>query len=217
MKCRNCRIEVNSLSSNCPLCGSHLIDDSSDKEPAYPDPEKMAHNTGNKAVRILLFFTIVFSLSSYYANKLTPHRGWWSVIVIYSLWLSWLLIGLPIIKKKLTLFLIVLDYISVSGFLYMLDIISGHGGWAFGYVVPFLLCGSSLIISIVFIASQVNWRGFFLYEVFAAIMCFVPLLLNRTVRWPGTVSAVYGVLTIIGLVILGNRNFKNETKKRLHI
>jgi hypothetical protein len=102
----------------------------------------------------------------------------------------------------------------------MLDRTFSKRGWALAYVIPFVLCGSALAMTIVITAARISWRHFYLFEGSMVIICCIPLILSRFmyfILWPSIVSAAYGLTTLIGMIVLGNRKLKHETKKRFHI
>jgi hypothetical protein len=220
MICQNCKIEVNNLSHNCPLCGKHLPEETKEENRVYPDVEKMDKGKGKQYIKLLLFLSIVLSISSFTVNMLTPHINLWSVTAIFGMWLAWLVVGIPIVKGRLTPMMIIIDDITISIFLYVVDRTFGNLGWAMDYAVPFVLCGSALVITVIVIAVKINWREFYLFQLAIVVICAIPLILREFmdfVLWPSIVSAIYGILTFIGIIILGNRKIKYETKKRLHL
>lgn len=220
MRCENCKININNLSSNCPLCGRHLPECDAEKYPSYPDITESASVANNKNIRGLLFLTIVFSLSAFLLNLLTPYKYFWSMIPISGMWLLWLVLGIPIIKKRITPSMIVLDNIIVSVFLNIIDITLNQQGWAMSYVVPFILMGSALAITIVFMLTKIDWKEYYPSQMAIVGLCFIPLTIRIFISfifWPSVISAAYGFVTILGMVILGNKKFKHETKKRFHL
>jgi hypothetical protein len=95
----------------------------------------------------------------------------------------------------------------------------GYRGWAMGRVVPFVLSGSSMVVTIVVMFTKMTWRRLYLFEMAIAIICFIPLIMSGFfdfVFWPSIVSAAYGLITIIGMIIFGDRRLKYEAKKRFH-
>lgn len=220
MKCQYCKTEINSLSSNCPLCGKHLSDSDVHSDAAYPDIEVINHKVHNRSLRAVLFLTIVFSVAIFMINMLIPYKYLWSMIPISGMWLMWFVLGIPIIKKKVTPLMIIFDTVIVSIFLNVIDVTLNQNGWAMSYVVPFILSGSALIITVIILLTKVNWRSFYPFQLTIVIICFIPLVVRiffSFLFWPSLVSAVYGLVTILGMLIFGYRKFKHETVKRFHI
>jgi hypothetical protein len=161
--------------------------------------------------------TIVFSISAFIINMLTSTKLLWSLTPISGMWLTWLVLGIPIIKKKVTPLMIVLDDIVVSVFLNIIDATLNHQGWAMGYAVPFILCGSAMVITVIVLLTRVNWGEFYLFQVFIVAICFMPIIVRLFISftsWPSIMSAAYGLFTVIGMLVLADKKFKHETKKR---
>lgn len=219
MICKHCKVEIINISGNCPLCGKHLSE-GNPVEGIYPEIGKDKIRTYNNTVRLLLFLTISLSISCYAVNMLTPYISLWSAIAIYGMWLAWLVVGIPVIRKRISPFVIILDDIAISIFLYVIDINTGNLGWSLDYAIPFVLCGSALTITIIVISARINWREFYLFEFAIVIICFIPFILRRFMEfvfWPSIVSAIYGGLTFLGIIVMCSRKLKQETRKRLHI
>jgi hypothetical protein len=220
VRCENCKINVNNLSSNCPLCGRHLPESDVENHGAYPRIGEMASSVYNKNIKALLFLTIVFSISAFLINMLIPYECLWSMIPISAMWLLWLVLGIPIIKRKITPLMIVLDNIVISIFLNIIDVTLDQQGWAMSYVVPFILVGSALAITIIFLLTKIDWKDYYPSQMAIVALCFIPLIIRLFISfifWPSVVSAAYGFATILGMIILGNKKFKHETKKRFHM
>lgn len=220
MRCENCKVNISNISSNCPLCGRHLHESGIGKHASYPDIKESLSSTHNRNIRGLLFLTIVFSLSIFLLNLLTPYKYFWSLIPISGMWLLWLVLGIPIIRKKITPAMIVLDNIIISIFLNIIDVTLTQQGWAISYVVPFILVGSTLAITIVFMLTKIDWKDYYPSQIAIVGLCFIPLIIRIFISfifWPSVISAAYGFFTILGMIILGNKKFKHETKKRFHI
>lgn len=190
-----------------------------DSDAPYPDIKKLGREN-RKAVRILLFITIVLSISSLVINMLVTPKMYWSITSIFGMWLIWITAGMPIIRGRITPLMILMDDIVISVFLYVIDITYGNTGWAMSYAVPLVLSGSALIITIIVVAARINWREFYLFELAIVIICITPIILRQFmdfVLWPSIASAAYGVFTFIGIIVLGHKKLTHETKKRLHI
>lgn len=220
LRCGNCNIEVNNVSDNCPLCGKYLVPEGEERETVYPSLEELAaKKTYNKWVKIVLFFIISISIITLVVNLLTPGHYLWSVVPIAAIWLLFPVIVLPLAKRKLTPMMIVLDNITISIFLIIVDSMVDAREWAMSYVVPFILFGSALIVTIIVVSKKMTWRELYLFQMSIAAICFIPIIAScffNFVFWPSVASAVYGIITIIGMLIFGDKSLQFETKKRFH-
>jgi hypothetical protein len=219
LKCENCRVTINGITNNCPLCGKYLTGSQGIKDEFYPEIKELAARVYSKNFKILLFLTAAFSILLFTINMITLDRYLWSIIPICAMWLLWLYLGVPIIKKKITPLMIVLNNGIVSIFLIIVDITTGNKGWAMSYVVSFILFGSALIVTIVALLTKITWKKFYLSQMTIVVICFIPLITRiffSFVFWPSIVAATYGVITILGMLIFSYKKFKYETKKQFH-
>lgn len=219
LKCENCEITINSAANNCPLCGKYLTGSQGIKDEIYPDIEEMTVSPRSKNFKILIFLTVAASILLFIINMITLDKYLWSIIPISAIWLLWLYLGVPIIKKKITPLMIVLNNAIVSVFLIIVDITTGNKGWAMSYVVSFILFGSALVVTIIILLTKITWKKFYLSQMTIVVICFAPLIARiffSFVFWPSIVAATYGVITILGMLIFSYKKFKYETKKQFH-
>lgn len=219
MKCANCRVEISCVSSNCPFCGKFLKRSSIEDELKYPNIREVSVIKNNKLLRLSLFAAITSSIILFTINVLTFSTTLWSVVPISAIWLLIPVISLPFAKKKVTPLMIVLDNILICLFLLILDAATGKDEWAMSYVVPFILSGSSFTITIIVLLKKLTWKELYLFQLSIAAICFIPIVARVFfvfVFWPSIVSAVYGLITIIAMLIFSDKQLKFESKKRFH-
>lgn len=219
MKCRNCNVEINSLTDNCPLCDKYLPRDDAERYASYPNINVIALRGGRLWIKLGLFGLIIVTMTVFFVNMLTPHKFIWSIIPGTAIWMLWLSIAVPFIKRKITPRMIVIDNVMISIFLIIIDVTFKQDAWAMSYVVPFVLSGSALIVTIIVLCLKMTWKEFYYYQLAIAIICFIPLIARcyfNFIIWPSIVSAIYGAITIIGMLIFGDKKLKFEAKKRLH-
>lgn len=219
MRCENCNIKVDSQSNNCPLCGKY-IENNDKRDLSYPNIEEIKHRIKIKSLKMFLFISIVSTITIFIINMLTPHKYMWGITPIAGVWLALLVFGIPITKKKITPSMIILDNIAISIFLIIVDINLGYSGWAMSYVVPFILCGSALIVTIIVMYTKMTWKEFYLFQMAIVVICFIPIIARAYfdfVFWPSIISAAYGLVTILAMIIFGDKKLKYEIKKRFHV
>lgn len=218
MRCKVCNVEVSGMSQNCPLCGSYINIQEKDRC-MYPDVKNVSIGHNSKKFKIFFFIAILTSIVLFTVNILTYSKYLWFIIPVSAIWLTFFLIGIPLFKRELTPKMIVLDTLASSAFLVLMDCVTGYKGWSMSYVVPFLIFGSSAATTCTVMLKKMTWKEFYLFQMSIVAICFIPILARiffKFVFWPSIISAVYGLITIIGMFILGDRKFKFETKKRFH-
>jgi hypothetical protein len=105
-------------------------------------------------------------------------------------------------------------------YLLVADIYYGFTKWSTNFAIPFLMVLATLLLTIVAMARRSLWSDYLGYLLATFFVSLCPLLLYlfglASLFWPGIAAMLYSVLTIIGMFILSDRNFKDEMKKRFH-
>jgi len=219
MRCENCKVQINSISDNCPLCGKHLNKIGEAYKDIYPKLKSKGMKEKSLWLKILLFSTIIYTLFMFGMNLITPHKYYWSFIPICAVWILWLLIGVPIMQRNLTPFMMIFDNVIISIFLIIIDTTFNLGGWTMSYIGPFIPSATALIITIIVVFLKTTWKEFYFFQITIAAACCMPIITKLFFNfelWPSIVSALYGVVTILAMIIFGDKRFKYEANKRLH-
>ena len=192
MRCKACNVEIITPAAVCPLCGGPLDGTGEKLTPAYPEfVEKRKHYYILR--RILLFFSIAAALVSLTANLLfTPHI-WWFVFVFTGLLYVWA--AIPHIFRK--------------------------GGNLGGKVlVPIVFSAGILGVMVVIVANRTNWARYVMYQALLALLGFVPPVLYligaANQLWAAFIPALLAGINLAMLAAFGDRNIKNEFRRRFH-
>lgn len=222
-KCIKCNLLVDSKHKTCPLCGEELelINDESNRQ-NYPSYEAIPVKK-NILLRVFIFLTIVVDLISILIDFLTYKEGGihWSSFPIASTIYLWILIRFTILSKRNAAFKLLIQMITVSLVVFVIDIYSKGGGWALNYVIPFLSMASTLMIAIILMARRMKFSSY-VFNLFASIILgFIPFILWLTgivtVNWPSLSAACFSLLTLIGMILFANEEIKEEIKKKFNI
>jgi hypothetical protein len=219
LRCENCKIETKNITSNCPLCGKCLSGSNKGNNDVYPKIENKPLKEPSKLFKWLLFSTIIYTLFMFGINLITPHAYYWSNVPIIAVWMLWILLGVPIIKEKLTPLMMILDNIIISILLIVIDITFSLQGWTMSYIGPFVPSGTALIITVIVVCLKTTWKEFYFFQITIAAVCCIPIIAKLFYSfelWPSVVSALYGIVTIFAMIIFGDKRLKFEAKKRLH-
>lgn len=205
----------------CPLCFDRLERaDGFPEEPSYPPLLKQAEQY-NLIKRTLLMLSFTVALVCVTINFFASPQNWWSLIVLGNILYMWIAIGTMVRKRSKLGYNILMQAISLSAVLILIDYRTGWRGWAVNYVFPFLLMTAILSITVVIIVRRVDSSHFILYLFLMALIGFLPIALWAVgwaeVLWPALVSALYSALSIIGMFIFADRSTKQELKKRFHL
>lgn len=219
MRCKACNVEIITPAAVCPLCGGPLDGTGEKLTPAYPEfVEKRKHYYILR--RILLFFSIAAALVSLTANLLfTPHI-WWFVFVFTGLLYVWAAIP-PIFRKGGNLGGKVLVQVACASLLLvLLDWETGWRGWSVSFALPIVFSAGILGVMVVIVANRTNWARYVMYQALLALLGFVPPVLYligaANQLWAAFIPALLAGINLAMLAAFGDRNIKNEFRRRFH-
>lgn len=218
--CNKCRVKIDSPVEHCPLCYAALVPHDGEPElQAYPSLAQNAERY-NLIFRMLLLFSLTAAVICFTINLLTFRRYWWSLIVISNIAYMWVAIGTALKRRSKPGFIVLVQALSLSVLMVIIDRFAGTGKWALNYAVPLCLITAALSITIIIIVKRIQYREFLLYFVLVALLGFLPVVLMAfgivTVLWPSLVSALYAGLSLFGIFILADNAIKIELRKRFH-
>lgn len=221
-RCSKCGVMVDSQHKNCPLCSKPLSNagESITQYPSYLDLYSRVRNfTIEKLFLFLTISTIVITIT---INLLTLqiNSSPWSAVVTALLLYAWVAVRNTFISKTHSGGKTLFQFLSLSVLLLILDICGGFSKWSTNYVIPFLSLAATFIITLMAIAKKSLWHEYIGYLLATFFISLCPLLFFAfrlsTVLWTSVVSIIYSLLTIVGLIIFSDRNFKEEMKKRFY-
>lgn len=221
-RCVKCNIEVDTVRKTCPLCLSVLENDGKTYEKKYPTPKTVPQKR-SIVLRILAFFSIVGIITCVIINIMTYKKGstLWSVIVTFNIGYFWLLIKSTFKKEGNIPIRLVIQTIAISLLLYVIDLLSGYSSWSINYAIPFITMASLISILIISVGSKSRYINNFLHILTAIFLAFIPFILwlvkLATILWPSLSAAGLSLITIIGMIVFGDKDTKEEIKKRFHI
>lgn len=224
-RCNKCNVEVNSIRKTCPLCLSVLEFDDKEYEKRYPTP-KFLPTKKSLLLRILSFLSIVGIFVSVVVNIMTYDEGenLWSVIVMFNVGYFWLLVKSTFKKAGNIPVRLVVQTIAISLLVYVIDIFTGSegsSGWALNYVIPFITMASLLSIVSLSIGNKQRYINHFPHILTAIFLGIIPTILYWigwiVILWPALSAALFSVSTFVGMIVIGDKDTKEEIKKRFHI
>ena len=219
--CKKCNVYIRGKRQQCPLCFSNLTTaDEGDDPVFYPD---IKENSGknNFLFKLFLFLSISGSLVCLFINLMFWSGILWSLIVIAAMSLLWETIWVLILSKKNAGLKIIGQTLVVLILMITIDAVTGWKQWSIGIVAPFVIITSTCSMTIVLYINRAKWREYMLFQFIITINGFIPVILFwcgfAKIIWPGAVGALYSLLTLIGMLIFAEKQFKNELKKRFHV
>lgn len=218
--CQECKINISTKGSNCPVCGKEVknIDDKFiNPYPKIPHPEKkrpiLLRATLFTGI-IFLFFAIAYSYLP--SQELT-------YLFLASFVLSYIWMTIFNIQKSLKNigYFILKQIILISAIVIGIDYFTGFTLWSINYFIPIILIvGVSAIASVV-VYKPMQFREYFIYQITISIigaLGFLLVIFNlSTVSWPLIFSSFYSTIVMLGMFIFADHKSKLEFKKRFHI
>ncbi|MEG2658568.1 MAG: DUF6320 domain-containing protein [Clostridiales bacterium] len=220
-KCKNCGV---SLLHNqcCPLCGRE-VNKAEECETVFPSYEKI-YAKMSKVYITQVFFVLMFAAICLSAtiNYLSWERYQmaWSLLVTGTLVYVWFTVRRTIMLNARVGGKIIFQFLVLSCFLFILDFFTGFHKWSTTYAIPFLAIASTFGLNMVALKKKEQWFDYLGYFLVMFLMSCLPILFypfglsNRI--WTGIIAIGYSVITIIVMILVADKTFFDEMKKRFH-
>lgn len=214
--CSNCNIYTKQ--QYCPLC-KHKLSEKLEDNAYYPAYETKVQRR-RFAQRLVLFIAIFAISTSLLIDLLTEPNQLWFLYVLGPVLYGLLSINHTILSKAHTGSKVIFQVIALSIMLFILDAASGNSKWSIHYVIPFLVTLATLFVTIIVLRKPMKWREYIGYMTTMVILGFLPVILFlsswSTVLWPSAATALYALLTLIGMILFSKKTMKNEIVRRFH-
>ena len=143
--------------TKCPLCDcpviNPMISNESPVTPPYPRNEELIDNLPERRLSVIIaaiIFIFIASVCIIIDLFLTPGMGW-SKFVWMSLILIWLLFIVPFFPRRRSVyFFAIVDFLSLSAYLFVIEFFTFPGSWFFPLALPILAC--MFVFSLILIA-----------------------------------------------------------------
>lgn len=153
--CVNCGVELEKGTPACPLCDTPVINprEDSGKEKAPPSyPRAVTIPTSVRKKYIVFLSTMVLFIPNVIlaAADLLFIEGYWSLYVVTSCALFWVLFIFPFMwRKPLKYVLLIIDSVSLGAYLYLMSVLTQTEGWFAAIAMPIVI--SLTIVAAIFI------------------------------------------------------------------
>ncbi|MGG1633274.1 DUF6320 domain-containing protein [Paenibacillus sp. FSL K6-3182] len=220
--CNRCNVSVDDQHDYCPLC-SRPLGNRGNSASEYPSYAKLHQETAVfTRTKLFLFLTISAIVLSITINLLTLQLNpkLWSAIVTTGLIYAWVIVKDTILSKAHIGKKILFHYAILALFLLVIDIFVGFMKWSTTYAIPLFGMAATFMMTLLAIIKKSLWHNDigYLLAMFFISLCPAILFIFQLadVIWPSVAAIVYSLLTIIGMIIFSDRQFKEEIKKRFH-
>ncbi|MFB4161126.1 DUF6320 domain-containing protein [Geomicrobium sp. JSM 1781026] len=171
--------------------------------------------------KVTLFIALLIISGSLLINLLTTPDVLWVFYIVGPVLYVLLLVNHTILSRAHAGSKIIFQVLALSAMLIVLDTAAGATRWSIHYVIPFLVISATLIVTIIILNKPMKWREYLGYMMTMIVLGFMPVLLFLSslslVLWPSAITALYALLTLIGMALFANRTMRNEFVRRFHI
>ena len=222
-ECDLCRISVADSELVCPLCGNHLEhtlgpgENRLDRYPEYQLKTSVYRFMG----RLYLVISLLICLAAVALDILLYDEAFLSLLTIGAVGYSWSLLFHAIRSNRRIASKLIVQVISGSCLIVLVDMATVFQGWSVNYVVPSLAILGNVGIVILMLVNRLNWREFLMYQLGLGILSVLPLLL---VFWGLVTRPLLSILAVVvawGLIIgtwyFGDKTVKSELIRRFHV
>lgn len=215
-KCKKCDIELDTLGSSCPLCGTKIT-----KNADSTYPEIKSKLTSSFVKKLLRFIVIFVSLAVLLINKmLTPNIKWSGFVIAGLISMYIIFRGIMRGRKRMLTMAFYMCFLIILITIFW-DYYIGYRGWSLNYVLPSICISYGIFLIVLRFVSYFAFRENSNYIYLNVLLEFVPLVLYYTgyvtFKPLSLISAILGIVNLLILVLFDTTKFKNDLEKNLHI
>ncbi len=233
--CVHCGVKLEESIKRCPLCNTLVLDpneltsvSAETKSGPFPSQKGDIDIIRKTDVTILLSVVLASSaITCFLLNLIIYKQSWWSFHIIGICGLIWVFIFPPILHPKISKYtLLLLDFVSVSFYIYVVSLLATKSDWFFPIAFPIILGITLLIGAIVFFIHRFSFSflSTALYIVISiGILCaLIEVCLDLyfksaiSLTWSAVVLTVAIIIAMTLATALSNRKFRNAIRRRLH-
>jgi hypothetical protein len=219
--CKRCQLKIIDDTVTCPLCRSVLGEaDLVNDELRYP---QVTFNSSSYYLlqKILLFISVIIIIASIIANYLLYKGVLWSIASVGAVLYSWTIIRHAVRNSIDLASKIIVQAISGSILLILIDSVIGFNGWSVNYVVPQIAILANVGIFLLLVVSKLDWKRYVLHQMGMAFLGFIPFILSlfKIVTNPlmSYIAIVTSAIILVFTIIFGDKSLKSEITRRFHV
>lgn len=217
--CSHCKVKIANDIEYCPLCD--MGTEKTDEVFALDYPYVKSRFSRGLLLRLITFLALVFVIVSFTVDHLVPTGSPWVFIAaaaILYLWIS----AINVLRYTPNPASIILcQLISVSGLTYVIDYFTGYYRWSVNYVIPFLIMGAAIAITLMIAIRPMRNRAYTIYQLVIAVLGVLSVLLWifgwSDIEWPVVTAAFVSAVCFAAVLVFSYRRTQSELKKRFHI
>lgn len=229
--CVHCGVKLGEGERACPLCGTEARDPAAPVDEAAPRrfPVRATEQTLKVSRRYAISLLSLLLLVPAGACLLIDLIGGgisWSLYPAGVLVLTWIAVSMPLLIRRHRLYsTILITGVTLAGYLYLVEQVTGTQGWFLSVVLPALALGIAMVCLTVWVVRGRRLRilrltGLLLLE--SGLLCMaieLLLMLNGktgALTWSPFVLVPCAFLALVLYVISRNAALSTELKRRFH-
>lgn len=217
--CRNCGAKLANDIENCPLCDMQTVKTDGKFDDEYPYIK--SRFTRGLLLRLITFIAAVFIGVSILTDHLVPTGSPWALIVIAAIVYGWISAMNVLRYTPNPASIVLCQLFCASGLLFIIDYMCGWYRWSVNYVIPFLIMGAAVAITLMIVIRPMKYRAYTIYQLVIAVLGVLSVCLwifgYSEIEWPVVVSAFVSLLCFATILVFAHRRTKNELEKRFHV
>lgn len=219
--CDNCKISYKNDLDVCLICGDDLRTDEDHLTLEYNYTKYVKESVFKKYfLKSFILLNIVSILVTLYIDYTLNKSLSFSLIVgVSNLYLIFF-VKVALNNKSIVIKGIEFLFLSAVYFI-LLGISIDSYDWVIDLVLPFILIANTLMLTIMSLVKRNDWQKyavFLLISIFANILIILINILGFSqIKWAITASFLYGVATLISLLIFTPKNVKEEILRIFHL
>lgn len=231
--CVNCGVELDVSAENCPLCGTPVINPAEleklrEVQSPFPTKKGQVEAVKRKDLGILLtVMTLATATICAVLNRLVFRENLWSLVVLGSCVMLWVIMVPFVIYTKQSVYLSLLyDGASVVFLLYMIRLLVKDDSWFLGLGLPLTVLVTAVIELFFFCVNRLP-KSFltvtlYLFTGIGMLCLGIEIMIDMYITgvidlgWSAVVLTVCGVFDIAIITILSRRRLRKSIQRRLH-
>ena len=228
--CDNCKVNVSSDLSNCPLCGKHVIKNGEQivtNKNSYPIYNLKFVSTARWYNIIRVFFWI-FGVVSVVTNLVFKTEPYWFPYVLGALLMIFNVFIAPI-KKTVASYIknLILMSVLLAIFIIFIDVYNYYTlnktfGWAIAYVAPLIMTTGVIATAFICLFSRIYESQLLRSVTFIGIFSVAYFLIKlffftELATWPSLVFMCVAVGLVFVLEVFKRNKLIKELAKEFHL
>lgn len=218
--CKHCELEISDQTKVCPFCQNVLKKQEQLGEERYPDIriQKRAYRF---ILQVFFLLSVVVCAIMIALNLFYYDRVLWSILPTGLTCFTWFTLRYCIFNNVNLGAKVIITALLLQVMLLFVDWRIGYRGWSLNYALPAIILVADSAIVILMVVNFMNWQSYLLYQIQLLILSLLPgiLYLERWITKPIPTFIAMGVslISLLGTMIFGNTEAKDELLRRFHI